>query len=181
VLRRAHRGRGGGRCSVVDPVRIAAFGTFISATTLILTLGLRWWDSRSRIKIECRLGNDVPRVWWQVSGTVGGSDHETLLWVWVENRGTRTESLSDAYLAVPGAEDLRPFSGGQPTMPSSLEPGFPRVFNQTLQGVSRELVNRGCTGTARVELVIQLGRGKLHKKRIEIPDVEARAQGREPK
>lgn len=152
----------------------------ISATTLILTLVLRWRDGRSRVKIEYHLGNDVPRVWWQVSGTARRSDHETLLWFWVENRGTRAESLSDAYIAVPGAEDLRPFSGGQPAMPSSLEPGFPRVFNQSLQGVSRELINRGCTGTARVKLVIQLGRGKLHKKRIKIPDVEAMAEGREP-
>ena len=43
--------------------------------------------------------------------------------------------------------------------------------------VCRALVDRGCTGTVRADIVVQLGRGTLNKKRIEIPDVEARAKG----
>jgi hypothetical protein len=52
------------------------------------------------------------------------------------------------------------------------------VFNQSLQGVSHALVNEGCKGTARVDLVVELGRGKRRKKRFEIPDVEGKANRR---
>ena len=95
----------------------------------------------------------------------------------VENMGAREEALSGAHIAVPGGRDVHPFSGGNPPMPSPLKPGFPRYFSQSLQGVSRALVNEGCTGTARVDLVIRPGTGKVHTKRIEIPEVEVRARG----
>jgi hypothetical protein len=43
--------------------------------------------------------------------------------------------------------------------------------------VSRFLVNEGCSGTARFDLVIRLGREALHTKRIEIPDGDTRTEG----
>ena len=165
---------------MVDPVWIAAFGTLISATTLFLTLYFRRRDRQSRIKIDYYLGDAPPRDWMAAANIARKTPPDTLVMFSVLNVGTRTESLHAAYIAVPGADDLHPFSAGNPPRPSPLEPGFPCMFGQTLEGVSRQLVNRGCTGTARVDLVIQLGRGDLHKKRIEIPDVEARAEGREP-
>jgi hypothetical protein len=163
---------------VVDPVKIAALGTFISAATLILNLYFRRRDSRSRLNIDYRVGNDVPHAWWTLSRTTRTSEQEQLLWFSVENVGARTEFFSDVYIAVPGGGDVRPFSGGNPSAQSALQPRFPIVFNQSLQGVSHALVNEGCKGTAKVELVVELGRGKRHKKRIEIPDVEGKASKR---
>jgi hypothetical protein len=165
---------------VVNPVWIAAFGTLISATTLVLTLYFRRRDSQSHVKIDYYVGNDPPHDWRTAANMPRMTPAYPVAMFWVLNEGARVESLQAAYIAVPGANDLHPFSAGNPPRPSPLQPGFPCVFGQTLEGFSRELVNRGCTGTARVDLVIQLGRGDLHKKRIEIPDVEARAEGREP-
>jgi len=95
----------------------------------------------------------------------------------VANIGAREESLSNAYISVPGGGEVRPFSAGMPAIPSQLKPGVPIVFGQTLQGVAQALVNEGCTGTARVKFVARLGRGKTHRKRVEIPDVESEARG----
>jgi hypothetical protein len=165
---------------VVDPVWIAAFGTLISAVTLSLAIYFRWRDAQSRLKIDYYVGDNPPRDWMDAARIPRKTPADPLVVFWVLNVGARDESLHDAYIAVPGRRDLRVFSGGNPTMPSPPQPGFPRVFGQSLQGVAHALVNEGCTGTARVDLVIRLGRGKLHKKRIEIPGVEARAEGREP-
>jgi hypothetical protein len=84
---------------------------------------------------------------------------------------------SDAYIALPGGRKLHPFSGGNLPMPSPLQLRVPRVFNQNSQEVSRFLVNKGCSGTARFDLIIRLGREELHTKRIEIPDGDARTEG----
>lgn len=163
---------------MVDPVQIAAFGTLISLATLALTLYFRWRDSQSRMKIECRLG--IPPRAWLIEGNFSPTPQEPVAAFRVENVGRRTVSLSDAYISLANGGEMHPFSGGNPPMPSQLQPGFPRVFHQSLQGISRELVNRGCTGTAYVELVVRDGTGKLHRHAFEIPDVEARAEGREP-
>ena len=165
-----------GDASVIDPVWIAAFGTLVSVVTLALNLYFRRRDNQSRLKIEYYLGDEPPREWMEEAGRPITSSQQPVVMFRVENVGFRDESLSGAHLAVPGGGVVRPFSGGNPPMPSPLRPGFPRYFDQSLQGVSHALVNAGCTGTARVHLVVRLGRGKPHKKRIEIPEVEAKAQ-----
>ena len=139
----------------------------------------RWRDLRSRVNIDYYIGDDPPRD-WRIAARMARKTPPgpPMLMFRVLNEGARVESLQAAYIAVPGADDLHPFSGGNPSMPSPLQPGFPCVFGQSLEGVSRELVNRGCTGTACVDLVIQLGSEDTHEKRIEIPDVEAEATGR---
>ena len=164
---------------MVDPVKIAALGTFISAATLILNLYFRRRDGQSHLKIDYRVGNDdVPRAWWGLSRTSRGSNQEPLLWFSVENVGARTEFFSEAYISVPGGGDVRVFSGGNPSTRSALQPRFPIVFNQSLQGVSHALVNEGCKGTAKVDLVVELGGGNRRNKRFEIPDVEGKAYAR---
>ncbi len=162
---------------MVDPAWIAAFGTLISLLTLILNLYFRRRDTQSRIRISYQLGDNMPREWMEEAGIARTSPAVPVVMFKVENMGAREESFSGAHIAVPGGRNVHPFSGGNPPMPSSLKPGFPRYFSQSLQGVSHALVNEGYTGTARVELVIRLGTGKVHTKRIEIPEVEDKAQG----
>jgi hypothetical protein len=72
---------------------------------------------------------------------------------------------------------VRPFSASNPSIPNQLPPGFPMVFHVELEGLSRVLVDEGCRGTARVNLVVRDGTGRLHKKRVEIPRVEDMAEG----
>jgi len=163
---------------VVDPVWIAAFGTLISATTLILTLYFRRRDRQSRMKIEYYLGDDPPRAWAIEARFARPSPPYPMVMFRVENTGARNESLSEAYITLRDGREIHPFTAGNPPRPTPLQPGFPLVFYVELQGLSRELVNRGCTGTARVDLIIELGNRDLHSRRIEIPDVEARANGR---
>jgi hypothetical protein len=165
---------------VVDPVKIAAFGTLISAVTLFLAIYFRWRDGQSRLKIAFYLGADPPRAWANEARLTRTSTPHPVAMFRVENVGARDEFLSDAYITLRDGREVHPFSAGNPPRPTPLRPGFPLLFYVESQGLSRELVNRGCKGTARVKLVIRLGRGKPHEKRIEIPDVEARAEGREP-
>ena len=164
---------------MIDPVWIAAFGTLISATTLILTLYFRRRDRQSRTKIDYYLGEEPPRAWTIRAGLRLPSPHPVAMFR-VENTGAREEYMLDAYITLRDGREVHPFTAGNPPRPTFLQPGVPLVFYVEMQGLSRELVNQGCTGTARFDLVIELGNGDLHTERIEIPDVEARAEGREP-
>jgi hypothetical protein len=144
---------------------------------VVVQLLLRWWDRRSHIDIDYRMGvgAELPYEWLVEWG--GTTPTDPVVMFRVENVGMRNESLSDVYVSVPGGRDVRHIFRGNPPKPSQLQPGFPCVFQLGLQGFARILVNEGCTGTARVELVIRLGRGSVHTKRIEIPDVEDKVKG----
>ena len=166
---------------MVNPVWIAAFGTLISATTLILTLYFRWRDRQSRMKIDYYLGEDPPRAWAIRAGIVRTSTPHPVAMFRVDNTGAREESLLDANITLRDGREVHPFTAGNPPRPTFLHPGYPLVFYVELRGLSRELVNRGCTGTALFDLVLELGNGDLHLECIEIPDVEARAERRQPK
>jgi hypothetical protein len=133
------------------------------------------------VKIEHYLGDDPPREWRVDAGIRSTAPlSEPTLWFRVENVGVRDESLRDAYIDVPDGGVVHPFPRQGLTMPHPLSPGSPLVFGERSQVVSRALVKEGCTGTVRLDFVTRLGRGKLHTKNIEITDVEARAEGREP-
>ena len=169
--------------SEIAPVWIAAFGTLISATTLILTLYFRRRDSQSRMKIDYYLGDDPPRA-WRLESELDPDiliPHEVLM-VRVENVGRRNESLSDAYIDVSDGgvvHAFREWFGSSPKR-ESLQPGSPLMMHAVLMEVCSDLVEEGRTGTARGYIVVRLGRGDLHKKRIEISDVEVRAKGQLP-
>jgi hypothetical protein len=152
----------------------------VGAVLGILNAMSRRRDRQSRVKIEYYLGHDPPREWRGDAGIRSTSPlSERVLWFRVENVGQRDESLSDAYIDVPEGGVVHPFSRQGFQIPHPLQPGFPLVFGERLRVVCRALVNEGCTGIAHLNFVIRLGRGDLHRKPIEIPDVEARAEGRE--
>jgi hypothetical protein len=81
------------------------------------------------------------------------------------------------YVALDDGRVVRPFSARIRTIPVQLPPGFPILFHVDLEGLSRVLVNEGCRGTARVDLIVRDGTGKLHKKSVEIPLVEDMPEG----
>jgi hypothetical protein len=65
-------------------------------------------------------------------------------------------------------------------MPIALECGVPLVFSVPLEGLARLLVNTyGGTGTTRLTLKILDGSGNLYPTPVEIPKIEAKAEGRE--
>lgn len=142
-----------------------------------ITLGVILYDRSPRLKIDHHLGTP-PREWLLEGGFSPTPPQQPQATFRVVNTGKRT-TLAGAYLALEDGRKIEPFSGGNPPMPSPLEPGSPRIFHQSLLGIAQALVNEGCKGTARVELIIRDGTGKLHREPFEISEVEVKAEGRE--
>jgi hypothetical protein len=162
---------------IVVAVVTGTVGAFLGVLNLIW----RRRDRQSHMKIEYYLGDDPPREWRVDAGIRSTKSlSEPTLWFRLENVGEREEFLSDAYIDVPDGGVVHPFPRQGFPLPRPLNPHFPVVFGERLRVVSRALIKEGCTGTVRLDFVIRLGRGKLHKKTIEIPDVEAKAESRDP-
>ena len=154
-------------------VVIGAIGLVIGACTLFVIL----YDKKPRINTEYRLG-EAPRTWLQ-EGRGSPTQTEALAIFRTLNTGKRAQ-LSDAYIELEDGRRVNPFAVGNPTMPIALESGVPLVFSVPLEGLARLLVNTyGCTGTTRVTLMILDGSGNLYPTPVEIPKIEAKAEGRE--
>ena len=142
--------------------------TGILGTVLgILNVIWRRRDIQSRMNIDYYLGEDPPCEWGREVGSTRESwPRETLL-IRVENTGGRNEYVADAYIDVPGVGVVQLFEGPNPAgrSPSKRvsQPGFPLLIVEDLRRVCSGLLEMGCTGTARGELVIRLGRRDLHK------------------
>lgn len=139
-----------------------AEATFIvSLITLLLIIGFRWWDSRTRLEITFQY----------VYGPDRQGVHTRLLMFSVLNKSKKAVYISRGYLEHDdGAPFLFPF--GEQTASSQLQPEEPKIFCEPLSGVAGFLLNQGYSGTVPVRFVVWDGRKKKRQKAIRLLGVE---------
>ncbi len=101
---------------------VANIAAIVAGIAAGATLVLVVLDRRPRIKIDYYVGDDPPSDWMAAARIPRKTPADPLVVFWVRNVGATEESLYDAYIDVPGGRNLHVFSGGNPTMPSPLQP-----------------------------------------------------------
>ncbi len=136
------------------------FGILVSTTTLLLIIGFRWWDSRTRLEITFQV--------------VYGPDRQgvnTMLLIFsVLNRSKWAVYISRGQLEP--NDGALPFPFGDQTASTQLQPGLPENFREPLSVVASYLLNQGYSGTVPVRFVVWDGTREKHQKSILLQGVE---------
>jgi hypothetical protein len=163
------------RAMQIDPVQIAAFGTLISLTTLILTLYFRWRDSRTRLEITYVLAEhlgDVPPAWQKETTSYAPLGvHGPSIVFRVLNKSSFAVTVSAAYLDLGGGEVVQREEGALPP-DRQLAPGRPFIGAVRMDAVIGRLVDLGYSGTPEIQLVVEDSLGKRYTKQVKIPNIE---------
>ena len=147
---------------------VSLVGVAISGFILYLVL----YDRSPRIKIEHHRGRP-PERW--LNEARHATPTEPVMAFRVKNTG-KPATITDIFVALANGAEDRSFTADFPPIPILLQSGIALVFWVDLRELSRNLVNKGCSGTCRAELVFLTGSyDDSFKASFEIPDVEAKA------
>lgn len=167
---------------MVDPVQIAAFGTLISLTTLILTMYFRWRDSRTRLEITYVLAEDigdVPAAWREETASYApiGVQNPSIVFR-VLNKSKTAVTVSAAYIDLGGGEVVQREEGALPP-DRQLAPASTFVGAVRMDALIGRLTDLGYSGTPKIQLVVEDSLGRRYTKRVKIPNIEDSQYARE--
>ena len=155
---------------------VAAFGAVVSLATLGLMMYYRKRDNETRLKINYQLGH-VDDAFRSVGGF---GDLGPVAAFRLQNAGRQTVMIVDIHLALEDGTVVRPFSPGNPPVPSQLPAKFPTVFYVGMLRLAHKLIAFGCKDAACFQLVVRAGDDTLHRKPVEIAHLKAWAAGDHP-